>query len=192
MSNNLNLFKYYKEDEFNLFVTEKINSILKNVDKKSNILFLGKIDLKNLKNKNLNIKSFCFSKDNYEKEIDDFFSFSKKNKLNFDYIFDISFMQYIKMSFLSKYMQILSNLSKYKTKYYLISLSNDSNYCKINCPKRLWTIKDKKYVRYFKKNHIKRTVEKKFKIIKINLLYFSIDEDKYFEISGIMTNKRLS
>ncbi|MFW6220297.1 MAG: hypothetical protein ACOC3X_01350 [Nanoarchaeota archaeon] len=192
MSNNLNLFKYYKEDEFNLFVTEKINSILKNVDKKSNILFLGKIDLKNLKNKNLNIKSFCFSKDNYEKVINDFFTFSKKNKLNFDYIFDISFMQYIKMSFLSKYMQILSNLSKYKTKYYLISLSNDSNYCKINCPKRLWTIKDKKYVRYFKKNHIKRTVEKKFKIIKINLLYFSIDEDKYFEISGIMTNKRLS
>lgn len=192
MSNNLNLFKYYKEDEFNLFVTEKINSILKNVDKKSNILFLGKIDLKNLKNKNLNIKSFCFSKDNYEKVINDFFTFSKKNKLNFDYIFDISFMQYIKMSFLSKYMQILSNLSKYKTKYYLISLSNDSNYCKINCPKRLWTIKDKKYVRYFKKNHIKRTVEKKFKIIKINLLYFSIDEDKYFEISGIMINKRLS
>jgi hypothetical protein len=201
MPNNSSLSKYYKEDEFNSFIINKINSIFKKIEKNSNILLLGNINQSKIINNNsLNIKYFTFNyndkkivnKKEIDKTINDFFSFSKKNKLNFDYIFDISFITHIKIQRINNYMKQLSKFSNYKTDYYLITLSNDSSYCKNHCPKRLWTYKDDIYFRYFKKNQLKRTIENKFKIQEINAISFSIDDYVYFEINAVMTNKKLN
>ncbi len=115
------------------------------------------------------------------REYDSFRRFAKESRINsFDMVIDFSLTSKLMKDNIGELYSYISRILKFDGTLYTLVRSTDSEYCRMHCPIRKWTIKDRGFVRFYTKKDICGLLEKRFLISSYNKL--KIGDDIFHEI----------
>jgi len=127
----------------------------------------------------------------YKKKFDSsrFFEFAKKQKHEFDFVFDLGFSSHFYKGELPAFYTYTSRLLGFKGKLYSVIPSKDSGSCRRRCPARLWSYFEGQYTRFVTEKELRHLMQANFGIEKIKV--HSNGENSFFEVNAVNDMKKI-
>lgn len=127
----------------------------------------------------------------YKKRFDSskFFEFAKKQKQEFDFVFDIGFSSHLYKGELAGFYAYISRILKFNGRFFSLLPSADSEICRQRCPVRKWSYFHGKYTRFITEKELSHFIQANFRLE--NILLHSFEKRSFFELTAINDIKKI-